>query len=134
MSSVNAEKSAQYRGITRALFALVLLLSASANGHEPDGVTCGVPGKPACPLQRWMRNELTQSVVKKDDRATADALERLATLNPEPKKWLNWTKFAREGARAAREGRASGVNAACAHCHSIYRGEYNIKYRRRAIR
>jgi hypothetical protein len=84
-------------------------------------------------MQRWMRSHLATALAHKDLKALAQGLDALVALNPEPKKWHNWNKFARDGARAAREGRARRVIAACQHCHSIYRPEYNVKYRTRHI-
>ena len=128
----NRKKRTDLRAFSGWAFLCVMTLSATGSAGSGTAI-CGDPGRPPCPLQRWMRNELAQPIAKKDSTAVAEAFERLVALNPEPKKWSNWTKFAREGARAAREGKPSGVTIACAHCHSIYRGEYNIKYRRRAL-
>src|SRR5262245_40994511 len=130
----NRKKRARCRAFSHLLSIALMLLSASAGAAGSAGPVCGEPGRPPCPLQRWMRTERAQPIAKKDAGALADALERLSALNPEPNKWQNWTKFAQDGARAAREGKTAAVTIACAHCHSIYRGEYNIKYRRRAIR
>lgn len=109
---------------------LCIALSAAPGAAEPSAV-CGAPGKPACPLQHWMRRHLATALAHKDTRELARRFADIERLNPEPRKWLNWNKFARDGAKAAREGKARGVIAACARCHSIYRPEYNIKYRTR---
>lgn len=104
----------------------------SAAGAEP-AQSCGAPGKPPCPLQHWMRRELAAALAHKDLKGLERGFEALIRINPEPKKWGNWNKFAKDGAQAAREGRARGAIVACAHCHSIYRPEYNAKYRARSV-
>lgn len=84
-------------------------------------------------MQRWMRHELATALAHKDLKGLARGLERLEAMNPDPSKWHNWTKFARDGAKAARDGRASGVIASCGRCHSIYRREFNMRFRRRKV-
>jgi len=113
--------------------ALTALTARSEPALADPAPRCGAPGKPACPMQRWMRSRLATALAHKDLKALAEGLEALVALNPEPKKWRNWDKFANDGARAAREGRARSVIASCAHCHSIYRPEYNVKYRTRRV-
>lgn len=120
----------------QALVALSILAGSAAAPGEARSETapsCGAPGKPACPLQHWMRRELAAALAHKDLKGLERGFEALVRINPEPKKWANWNKFAKDGAEAAREGRARGAIAACAHCHSIYRPEYNAKYRARVV-
>ncbi|MBI3202047.1 MAG: hypothetical protein HYZ29_10935 [Myxococcales bacterium] len=117
----------QYRAIF--LVAGVLL----AHTPAPAAPACGAPGKPACPLQSYMRTRLATALAHRDFRELERRLTQVAEQNPEPRKWHNWNKFALDGARAAREGRLRGVIAACARCHAIYRPEHNIKYRERKL-
>ncbi|MBK7585436.1 MAG: hypothetical protein IPI67_35280 [Myxococcales bacterium] len=110
-----------------ALLGALVLVSLRA-GAAPR---CGAPGKPACPLQEWMRSRLALAFAKRDFPALERHLLDLAADNPAPAKWQNWSKFAKDGARAAQAGRIRGVVAACARCHSVYRPEYNARYRER---
>jgi hypothetical protein len=113
------------------LLGLLGPLGPAAAAAEP--IRCGGPGKPACPLQQHMRAHLATAFAHRDYRELARRFEQLVDMNPEPRKWLNWNDFARSGARAAREGKLRGVVAACARCHSIYRPEFNMKYRERPL-
>lgn len=120
----------------RAIWTLacaILIVAGEAQGAPESAPpnACGVPGKPACPLQHWMRRRLATALGHRDYRELDRRLSELVAKNPEPKAWHNWSKFARDGASAAREGRLGGVIAACSRCHSIYRPEYNVKYRQR---
>jgi cytochrome c553 len=114
-------------------WALAVGLGSLAPGAAADGPVCGSPGKPPCPLQRWMRHALARPLAEQRLGELADGLDQLVALNPEPKQWKNWDKFARDGASAARAGRRATAIASCAHCHSIYRPEYNSKYRARPV-
>lgn len=119
----------------RGAWPLMLLVGLlAAPEARAEAARCGAPGKPPCPLQHWMRSELATALAHKDLKALERGLSRAVELNPDPKSWKNWTKFARDGATAAREGRARSVIAACARCHSIYRPEYNVKYRTRRVK
>ena len=80
-----------------------------------------------------MRTRLATALAHKDLAELGRRLDEAAALNPEPKNWLNWSKLAEDGARAARAGRASGVIASCARCHSVYRSEFLIKHRTRRV-
>lgn len=80
-----------------------------------------------------MRTHLATALAHRDFRELDRRLTALSSLNPEPKRWHNWDKFARDGAKAARDGRLGGVIAACTRCHAIYRPEHNIKYRGRPL-
>lgn len=95
---------------------------------------CGAPGKPACAFQGYMRTRIATALAHRDFRELERRLGEVAELNPDPAKWHNWSKFARDGARAAREGRLRGVIAACASCHAIYRPEHNVRFRERKLR
>jgi len=128
------KNSAYYQRLSRLGMALGLAFSTPAAAGPSALPACGTPGRPACPLQRWMRTEIAAPFAKKDAARLADGFERLAELNPDPKKWPKWSQFARDGARAAREHRAAAVIIACAHCHSTYRSDYNREFRRRALR
>jgi len=116
--------------LTSTAFAVLL----SAPPVVAAGPSCGVPGKPACPFQAYMRTRIATALAHRDFRELERRLTEVAERNPERAKWHNWDKFAKDGARAAKEGRLRGVIAACARCHAIYRPEHNVKYRERALR
>ena len=59
-------------------------------------------------------------------------LAKIEALNPDPT-WKNWNKFSRNGAKAAREGRRSGVREACRRCHQVYRRGYIRDHRMRKL-
>lgn len=113
-----------------AILALALAFSSAPAEAAPR---CGAPGKPACPFQEFMRARLAAAFAKRDFAELERRLLEVAEKNPEPKQWHNWNKFAKDGAKAAREKRLSGVVAACARCHGIYRPEFNAKYRQRIV-
>ncbi len=95
--------------------------------------SCGVPGRPACPFQSYMRTRLATALAHRDFRELERRLAEVAERNPDPSKWQNWDKFAKDGGRAAREGRLRGVIAACARCHAVYRPEHNMRFRTRPV-
>jgi cytochrome c-type biogenesis protein CcmH/NrfG len=99
----------------------------------PPAPACGAPGKPACPLQQWMRSEVAAPLATGELERLAQNLERVGAMNPEPAKWANWTAIAREGANAARNRNAEGARSACARCHKVYRRGYNARYRERSL-
>jgi len=125
---------AMRRGLRQSLLVAALVggaLGASAGAGRADDAACGQPGKPPCPLQRWMRTRIAAPMAKGDRQALARKLERLVQLNPNPQKWSNWNRFAREGAERARKGRH--VQPSCTSCHRVYRTDYNKKYRKRPV-
>lgn len=116
------------------LMALVLLAAlggAAGGARAASAARCGAPGKPPCPLQRWMRREIAAPYAEHDNAALAKNLLALLRVNPEPKHWHNWDRFARRGAAAARKGRDPVLS--CVHCHDVYRAKYNAKYREREL-
>ncbi|MCA9642123.1 MAG: hypothetical protein KC492_15560, partial [Myxococcales bacterium] len=99
----------------------------SAGSSAAGESSCGTPGKPACPLQRWMREEVAAARYQKDLPKLAEHLDQLAEWNPEPSEWSKWTRYAREGAAAARAGRRA--DSVCRGCHQDYRRRFQAKYR-----
>ncbi len=114
--------------LAAGLFAAAIPRARAAREPRP---ACGAPGKPACPLQHWMRTRIAAPLATHDLAMLAAGLDELAKLNPEPHNWGNWTRYAREAASAARSGKTPLL--ACVNCHKVYRAEYNAKYRQRAI-
>ena len=94
---------------------------------------CGAPGRPACPMQRWMRNRVAVPYATRNLAKLAAALEQLTEFNPRPDKWHNWRRFCAQGAAAARDGRKDRAVRGCTHCHRVYRPAYNRAHRTRPI-
>ena len=113
-----------------ATLACAALFAWGTAGRAESGA-CGAPGKPPCPMQQWMRVNIAAPMAKGEHDKLAKNLARLVQLNPDPGKWQNWNRFAREGAERARKGRH--VQPSCTRCHDVYRAEYNRKYRERAV-
>ncbi len=84
-------------------------------------------------MQHWMRHHMALALAKKDLPALVKHFEAIGHMNPEPKAWGNWAKFASDGAIAAKEGRLTGAITTCGRCHSVYRDRYNEKYRLRDV-
>lgn len=121
----------QGRGLTALALSMLIMLGAlTLNAAEPP---CGAPGKPACPLQAWIRSHAAAPLATKNFTELETRFEQIAKLNPDPAKWGNWTKIAKDGARAAREKREGGVRETCGRCHGAYRRAYNARYRLRLI-
>jgi hypothetical protein len=112
---------------------LTVALCAGLASSKPEQTECGSPGKPPCPLQRWMREQVAAPLSAKDYRALEQSFERIAQLNPDPAGWANWTKIAKEGATAARQRKLAGVRSTCGRCHRAYRRAYNARHRTLAI-
>jgi hypothetical protein len=110
--------------------ALALIHTGAEARRDPP---CGAPGKPACPLQEWMRNNLAVPYAKSDLSGLAKGLTQVVSFNPRPKKWGNWDKIASDGAAAARKGDKSRARLACTNCHKVYRRTYNFSHRQRPL-
>jgi len=111
--------------------AVLLALATPTAAARPPA--CGAPGKPACPLQHWMRHHLAAPYAKADFEGLAQGLDRLVALNPKPKGWANWKKFCTDGAAAARAERRASAVEACTRCHKVYRRTYNFTHRERPL-
>jgi hypothetical protein len=115
-----------------ALATLLALATVS-----PEAVAgkpaCGAPGKPPCPMQRWMRTHLAVAYAQGDFVKLATALDKVVELNPRPNKWGNWNGIARKGAAAARKRDKRAALLSCTNCHRVYRRTYNLRYRERTV-
>ncbi len=118
-------------GLAAAL-AVALGTLAPAVGGEPP-TRCGLPGVPPCPLQHFMRTSVAAPLAIGDARALARAFDQIDGMNPRPAKWQNWSRFAKDGAAAARSGELGKARASCGSCHRIYRRQYNFEMRDRAL-
>jgi len=120
-------------------FSIVLAFVAAVAGMSlavqrparADGA-CGEKGQPHCPLQGWMEKNLQDPLDKKDLKAVAASLEKVAKLVPDPK-WNEgpegWAKLANEGAAAAKKGDADGTQKSCKSCHKAFRNDFKKSHR-----
>ena len=117
------------------LVTAAYVLSSAVALSEPKGAAsaCGGPGKPPCPLQRWMREQVAAPYASGDLPRLAEVLGELDTFNPAPRKWAHWSSFCAKGSDAASQGNRRAAVIACANCHKIYRRTYNIRYRTRPV-
>lgn len=93
---------------------------------------CGKPGQPPCPLQDWMRKNVAAALAANDSAALSAALEKAASLSPNPA-WASWASAASSGAAAAKQGNVAGARAACKTCHDAWRAAYREQFRMRPI-
>jgi len=117
------------------LVSLALLLGsvgASAVAGSRQEV-CGRPGKVACPLQAWMRQNIAAPLAKRDFDSLAKSFEQVSRLNPEPKHFSHWERLSKEGAAAARQKELAKLTSACSRCHELYRPKYIERHRERRI-
>jgi len=85
-----------------------------------------------CPMQVWMRKNVAPAVTANDTQALATAMDKLATLSPDPS-W-EWADIARKSAEAARRGDMDEARKACRTCHSTLKPQWRQKFRGRPIR
>ena len=112
---------------------MIAVLALAGSSRADEAPSCGAPGKPPCPLQQWMRVNMAAPMAKGKNEELAEAFDALVAMNPRPKEWHNWNKFAKDGAAAARAGKEHTAESACGHCHRVYRREYNARYRERGV-
>jgi hypothetical protein len=109
----------------------VALVPVSASA---DDAACGTRTNP-CPLQKWMQDNVGSKLSDGNLDAVATSLDKVATIAPDPA-WADWSKFAKDGAAAARRGGDDGTRAAkvaCKGCHDKYKTDYKAKFRTRAV-
>jgi hypothetical protein len=85
-----------------------------------------------CPLQTWMRKNVSPAVVAGDTAALANALDRIAKFSPDPS-W-SWEEISRAAAAAARSGDMTEARKSCQACHNAYKAAWREKYRTRVVR
>lgn len=124
-------------------FSLVLMFVCAIGGiattlppAQAEPAQCGGKGQPHCPLEEWMEKHLQDPYEKKDLKAVAQSLEKVASFVPDPK-WnegeKGWAKIANDGAAAAKAGDFKTVQQSCKTCHKAWRSEYRKTHRMRPI-
>jgi hypothetical protein len=93
---------------------------------------CGDKGNP-CPLQSWMRQHVASAVAANDAPALAKALDRIATMSPDPS-WGSWVEMSKTAADAARRGDMTEARKSCQGCHNAYKTKWRDSYRTRAVK
>jgi len=96
----------------------------------------GDSGLPDCPLQAWMKKNMTPPILAKDWQGMADSLERAALLAPPDyakSGYTNWVSICHDGANAARAAEYEAVKAACRGCHEQYKTKYRTEMRQRPL-
>lgn len=100
------------------------------------GTACGTKPLPDCPLQAWMKQNMTPPMKSHDWQGLADSLEHAATLAPPnyaTTGYVNWVSIAKDGANAARAADLEAVKAACRGCHEQYKKKYRAEMRTRSV-
>lgn len=77
-----------------------------------------------------MREQVAAARYEQDLSKLAAHLDQLAEWNPEPAEWPKWTRYARDGAEAARAGKR--LDSVCRGCHQDYRRRFQAKHRGKA--
>ncbi len=101
-----------------------------------DAGACGLKPLPDCPLQGWMKHNMTPAMNAHDWQGLSNALEHAATLAPPDYAaagYVNWVSIAKDGANAARAADLEAVKAACRGCHDQYKKKYRMEMRTRPL-
>jgi hypothetical protein len=124
-----------------AAHALLAALALFACSKGPDAATgepvvaaasaCGAVGQSDCPLQGWMKANMTPAVTTGDFVRLERGFRRIAELAPEG--YPSWRTAALAGADAASHGDAEGARRACKTCHDDSRARYRRELRTRAL-
>jgi hypothetical protein len=120
------------RPVIGALVLTAVVGSGEAAGAAPPP-RCGGLNRPACPLQRFMREQVAAPRARGDLDALATSLESLVRFNPAPARFKTWSEICDRGASAARAARFRSVLLSCVRCHDAVRPAYNRQYRERPI-
>jgi len=96
--------------------------SASASAAAEKDWGCGKKGQELCPMQGWMKTNVSSAVSKADTDALAKALDVIAAHPVEG--YDEWVKISEEGAAAAREGDLQAAKKSCKGCHKLYQKDY----------
>ncbi len=98
---------------------------------EAAGGVCGDSGQPPCPLQGWMKANMTPAM----NAADVDRLKRafLRTVDLGPPQYATWRTIALAGADAASRSDLEGARRACKQCHDEHRAHYRAELRARRL-
>jgi hypothetical protein len=98
---------------------------------------CGTKENP-CPLQKWMRQNMSPANASGDMAALATNLDKVSKMAPDAK-WngadakANWDAIAKAGVAAAKANDAAGVKASCKGCHDAFKDKYKTQYRTKPV-
>ncbi|MGD0678424.1 MAG: hypothetical protein ABSC94_23705 [Polyangiaceae bacterium] len=93
-----------------------------AAAFAAPGAACGQSGLADCPLQAWMKANMTPSILAEDAPRLVRAFARLAELSPPA--YTSWRAIALRGAESASLGDMEGARRACKTCHDEHRARY----------
>lgn len=105
--------------------------SQSAVLQAEELVECGEDRQPECPLQGWMKANLSSHLRNRNWSRLAVSLDHLSEMAPAG--YDGWGKLAQDGARAARGGNLEAVRRACKNCHDRHRDAYKTSNRARQL-
>jgi len=109
--------------------------ASSVNDITPSAPSkdyaCGEKGKPACPMQGWMKTNMAPAAASGDTAALAKNLDYVASHAP--KGLADWAAIAKKGADAAKAGNVDGAKASCKTCHDKYKAQYKADMRDQAF-
>jgi len=127
-----ASASASVTASATATATVTATASATAAAPTSDaGLACGKKPLPDCPLQGWMKKNMTPPMEAKDYQGIADSLTKAASFAPAG--YTNWASIAKDGANAARAADLNAVKAACRGCHDQYKNKYRTEMRTRPV-
>lgn len=98
---------------------------------RPGVPGCGEPGRPECPLQRWMDQRLNGPLASEATAQLEKSFRYLAAIAPA--EFPDWAAWALNGAESATRGDFEAVKRSCAGCHNDYRARYRKEMRARAL-
>lgn len=92
---------------------------------------CGQFGLPDCPLQGWMKANMTPAMSANDAPRLQRAFARVADLGPAG--YATWRPIALQGEDAASRGDVEAARRACKECHDEHRPRYRSGLRARSL-
>lgn len=97
----------------------------------PAAPRCGEPGRPECPLQRWMDQRLNGPLAQEATAELVKSFRYLAAIAPQ--EFPDWGAWALNGAESASRGDFEAIKRSCTGCHDDYRARYRKEMRARAL-
>jgi hypothetical protein len=92
---------------------------------------CGDKGKPPCPMQKWMKENMAPAAANGDADALAKAFDYVASHAPAG--FSDWSKIAKSGGDAAKAKKVEDAKKACKTCHDEYKSKYKDEMRDKAF-